>query len=168
MHLDAGMDTGDMIYSESTPIGDYETSGALYDRLAVMGAELLIRTLKDIEAGTAPRIPQDNSRATYVKMLDKSLCPTDFTSSARSVIKHIYGLQPWPVATAEIGGETLKLFAAEFTGRTADAASGTVVGTDGGIEIVCGGGETVRITEVQAPGKKRMKASDYLRGHKLI
>lgn len=168
MHLDAGMDTGDMIYSESTPIGEYETSGELYDRLSVMGAELLIKTLKDLEAGTAPRIPQDHSRATTVKMLDKSLCPTDFSAPARSVIKHIYGLQPWPVATAEIGGETLKLFAAEYTGKTSDAAPGTIVGTAGGIEIVCGGGDTVRITELQAPGKKRMKAVDYLRGHQLI
>ena len=167
MYLDASMDTGDMIYSESTPIGDHETSGELYDRLSVIGAGLLIRTLKDIESGTAPRIPQDHDQATYVTMLDKSMCPADFSLSSRQVMKHIYGLQPWPVATAEIGGETLKLFAAERTGKRSDAVPGTVVGTDGGIEIVCGDGETLLITELQAPGKKRMKAADYLRGHKL-
>lgn len=168
MHLDAGMDTGDMIYAESTPVGEYETSGELYDRLAGLGAELLIRTLRDLEAGTAPRIPQDNEKATTVRMLDKDLCPTDFSGTARQVVKHICGLQPWPVATAELGGTVLKLFGAEYTGRTTDAAAGTVVGTDGGIEIACGSGETVLLTEVQAPGKKRMKASEYLRGHKLV
>ena len=168
MYLDAGMDTGDIIYSEATLVGEFETSGELYDRLAAMGAELLIRTLKDIENGTAPRTPQNHDKATYVKMLDKTMCPTDFSGTPRNVVKHIYGLQPWPTATAEFGGETLKLFAAQYTGHRTDAAAGTVVGTDGGIEVACGNGETVLITELQAPGKKRMNAVDYLRGHKLV
>lgn len=168
MYLDAGMDTGDIIYSEATLVGEFETSGELYDRLAGMGAELLIRTLKDIENGTAPRTPQNHDKATYVKMLDKTMCPTDFSGTPRNVVKHIYGLQPWPTATAEFGGETLKLFAAQYTGHRTDAAAGTVVGTDGGIEVACGNGETVLITELQAPGKKRMNAVDYLRGHKLV
>lgn len=168
MYLDAGMDTGDIIYSEATLVGEFETSGELYDRLAAMGAELLIRTLRDIENGTAPRTPQNHDKATYVKMLDKTMCPTDFSGTPRNVVKHIYGLQPWPTATAEFGGETLKLFAAQYTGHRTDAAAGTVVGTDGGIEVACGNGETVLITEVQAPGKKRMNAVDYLRGHKLV
>lgn len=168
MYLDAGMDTGDIIYSEATLVGEFETSGELYDRLAAMGAELLIRTLRDIENGTAPRTPQNHDKATYVKMLDKTMCPTDFSGTPRNVVKHIYGLQPWPTATAEFGGETLKLFAAQYTGHRTDAAAGTVVGTDGGIEVACGNGETVLITELQAPGKKRMNAVDYLRGHKLV
>ena len=168
MYLDAGMDTGDIIYSEATLVGEFETSGELYDRLAAMGAELLIRTLRDIENGTAPRTPQNHDKATYVKMLDKTMCPTDFSGTPRNVVKHIYGLQPWPTATAEFGGETLKLFAAQYTGHRTDAVAGTVVGTDGGIEIACGNGETVLITELQAPGKKRMNAVDYLRGHRLV
>ena len=168
MYLDKEMDTGDMIYSESVEVGEYETSGELYDRLAGIGAELLIRTLKDIESGTAPRIPQNHAEATYVTMLDKSMSPTDFSKTSREVVKHICGLLPWPVATAELGGETLKLFGVEYTSHTTPAVPGTIVGTDGGIEIACGDGKTVRITELQAPGKKRMKAADYLRGHKLI
>lgn len=169
MYLDKEMDTGDIIYSESTPIGDYETSGELYDRLSRIGADLLIRTLKDIEAGTAPRTPQDHEKATYVTMLDKTVSPTDFGGTARQVIKHIYGLQPWPVATAELGGEVLKLFAAEYTENKTAEQPGTIVAADkNGIEIACADGETVRITELQAPGKKRMKAADFLRGHKLL
>jgi methionyl-tRNA formyltransferase len=101
-------------------------------------------------------------------MLDKSLCPIDFRKPARAVIKWIYGLQPWPVATAELGGTVLKVFSAKLTGNAADCHPGTVTATGTeGIEIACGDGQTVLITELQAPGKKRMPAVDYLRGHPL-
>ena len=168
MYLASAMDAGDIIFSEETEIGEYETSGELYDRLKLLGAELLIKTVRAIEAGCAPRVPQDDSKATYVTMLDKSLCPLDFSKPARAVVKWIYGLQPWPIATAELGGVTLKIFSALLTHRRTDLAPGSVVsaGKDG-IEISCGDGETVLLTEVQAPGKKRMRAEDYLRGHKL-
>lgn len=168
MFLAEAMDAGDIIYQEETPIGMYETSGELYDRLKEMGARLLKRTVEDIASGTAPRREQNAAEATYVTMLDKSLSPIDFTKPARAVIKWICGLQPWPVATAEFGGVTLKVYAASLTDRCTDAAPGTVVSTDrGGIEVACGNGETVLLTEVQAPGKKRMPAADYLRGHRL-
>ena len=166
--LAEAMDAGDIIYQEETPIGMYETSGELYDRLKEMGARLLKRTVEDIASGTAPRREQNAAEATYVTMLDKSLSPIDFTKPARAVIKWICGLQSWPVATAEFGGVTLKVYAASLTDRCTDAAPGTVVSTDrGGIEVACGNGETVLLTEVQAPGKKRMPAADYLRGHRL-
>ena len=168
MYLASAMDAGDIIFSEETEIGEYETSGELYDRLKLLGADLLIKTVRAIEAGCAPRIPQDDSKATYVTMLDKSLCPLDYSKPARAVVKWIYGLQPWPVATAELGGVTLKIFSALLTHRRTDLAPGSVVSTGkDGIEIACGDGETVLLTEVQAPGKKRMRAEDYLRGHKL-
>ena len=168
MYLASEMDTGDIIFSEETEIGEFETSEQLYERLQAMGAQLLVKTLHAVEEGTAPRTPQDPSQATYVRMLDKSLCPIDFDRTPRQVIKWICGLQSWPVATAELGGQTLKIFAAEYTPTHTELAPGSVVSTDrGGIEVACAGGETVLITEVQAPGKKRMKAADYLRGHKL-
>ena len=125
-------------------------------------------TLNDIESGTAPRIPQNDEDASVVHMLDKSICPIDFTATSRQVIKKIYGLQPWPVAVADIGGNDLKIFKAEYTGHQFDKTPGTVVSADNcGIEIVCGDGMSILITEVQASGKKRMPASDYLRGHPL-
>ena len=168
MYLASEMDAGDIIYSAQTRIGEYETSGELYDRLKDMGAELLIQTLRDIEAGTAPRTPQDHSQATFVSMLDKSLSPIDFSKPARSVVKWIYGLQPWPVATAVLGNDTLKIFDAVQTDHHTELAPGSIVCADkNGIEVACGGGETVLITQLQAPGKKRMAAADYLRGHKL-
>ena len=168
MYLAHDMDTGDIIYTEETPIGEFETSGELFERLMHMGAALLARTLRDIEAGTAPRTPQDHSRASYVKMLDKSLCPIDWNKSPRAIVKQICGLQPWPVATMELGGQTLKVFAAAYTENRTDKAPGTVLAADGrGIEIACAGGETLRVTQLQAPGKKRMAAGDYLRGHPI-
>ena len=168
MYLATAMDAGDTIYSEETEIGEFETSGELYGRLTEIGAELLIKTLKDIEAGTAPRTPQDGSKASYVTMLDKSMCPIDFNNTPRAVIKKIYGLQPWPVATAELGGETLRVFGAVYSENKTEKAPGEIVSTGkNGIEVACADGATVYITEIQAPGKKRMSSADYLRGHKL-
>ena len=168
MYLASEMDTGDIIYTAETEIGEYETSGELFDRLKDMGAELLVKTLRDIDAGTAPRTPQDHSKASYVTMLDKSICPIDWNKTPREVLKHIYGLQPWPVATMELEGKTVRVFAAEYTDGKTKKMPGAVVSTDkGGLEIACAGGETLLITELQAPGKKRMGAEDYLRGHQI-
>lgn len=168
MYLASEMDTGDIIYTSETEIGEFETSGELFDRLMIMGAKLLARTLRDIEAGTAPRTPQDHSKASYVKMLDKSLSPIEWAKTPREVIKQIYGLQPWPVATAELDGKVFKIYSAEYTQNKTDKAPGSVVSAGKkGIEIACLDGETVLITELQAAGKKRMKASDYLLGHPI-
>ena len=168
MYLASEMDTGDIIYTVETEIGEYETSGELFDRLKDMGAELLVKTLRDIDAGTAPRAPQDHSKASYVTMLDKSICPIDWNKTPREVLKHIYGLQPWPVATMELEGKTVRVFAAKYTDGKTEKVPGAVVSTDkGGLEIACADGETLLITELQAPGKKRMGAEDYLRGHQI-
>lgn len=168
MYLDREMDTGDVIYAAQTPVGEFETAGELFDRLAVMGADLLVRTLRDIAAGTAPRTPQDHRQATYTRPLTRDDSPIDWNQSPRAIIKHICGLEPWPVATAELGGQTFKIHAADYSERTTHKAPGTIVaaGKDG-VTVACAGGQTVRITQLQAPGKKRMSAADYLLGHTL-
>ena len=168
MYLDREMDTGDVIYTEQTPVGEFETAGELFDRLAVMGADLLVRTLRDIDAGAAPRTPQDHSAATYTRPLTRDDSPIDWDQSPRTIIKHICGLEPWPVATAELGGQTFKIHAADYSDRTTHKAPGTIVaaGKDG-VAVACADGQTVRITQLQAPGKKRMSAADYLLGHTL-
>ena len=167
-YLCSEMDAGDLIYKAETDIGEFETSGELFDRLKDLGASLLSRTINDIEAGTAPRIKQDSSCASYVSRLDKSLSPIDWNKSPREIIKWICGLQPWPVATMELNGTTCKVFRAEYTDRINDKEPGTILNADNtGIEVSCGTGKSVLITELQAPGKKRMSAADYLRGHPL-
>ncbi len=168
MYLASEMDTGDVIYTAETEIGEFETSGELFDRLMLMGAELLVKSLRDIENGTAPRTPQDHSKASYVSQLDKSFCPIDWNKSPRSVVKWIYGLQPWPVATMDIEGKTYRVFAAEYTGNKTNKTPGQIVSAgEKGIEVACAGGETLMVTQLQAPGKKRMKAADFLRGHPI-
>lgn len=169
MYLATEMDTGDIIYTAETEIGEFETSGQLFGRLRDMGAELLCRTVRDIEAGKAPRTPQDHSVASYADMLTKEMSPIDWSGTPREIVKHICGLNPWPVATAQFGDTVFRIFGAQYTGNKTDNAPGTVVSTDQkkGIEIACGNGETLLITRLQAPGGKQMPASDYLRGHPI-
>ena len=166
MYLAHDMDAGDIIYREATPVGEYETAGELFDRLAAMGAGLLVKTLAAMEAGSAPREEQNHAEATYVGQLDKSICPIDWEAGPREIVKHICGLNPWPVATMELNGETLKVYAARYTDTVTGKAPGSVVSAGkSGLEIACGGGKSVMITELQAPGKKRMSAHDWLVGH---
>lgn len=168
MYLAHDMDAGDIIYQAETEIGEKESAGELYERLSVLGGELLVRTLRDIQAGTAPRRAQEEAGVSYVGKLDKSLSPIDWNRSPREVLKWIYGLLPWPVATMELQGQILKVFAADYTGNHTDLAAGSLVSAGkAGIEMACAGGETLLITQVQAPGKKPMSAADYLRGHPL-
>ena len=167
-HLVADMDAGDLIYETETEIGETETSGELYDRLKILGAELLSRTLMDIDRGQAPRRAQNHEEATYVTRLSKELSPIDWNRSPREIRKWIFGLQPWPVATMELGGQTVKVFHAEYSPGHTDADPGTIVSADNsGIGVACKDGKMLLITELQAPGKKRMSAADYLRGHRL-
>ena len=167
-HLVADMDAGDLIYETETEIGETETSGELYDRLKVLGAELLSRTLTDIGRGQAPRRSQNHEEATYVTRLSKELSPIDWNRSPREIRKWIFGLQPWPVATMKLSGQTVKVFHAEYSPLHTDADPGTIVSADNsGIGVACKDGEMLLITELQAPGKKRMSAADYLRGHRL-
>ena len=167
MYLSSGMDEGDMIFSAQTPIGLTETSGELFDRLAPMGAELLTKTLRAIEAGTAPRTAQDSSQATYAPPLSREESPIDWTMPARMVCKHIYGMQPWPCATAELKGASFKVFRAEAAGKTAKAPGTVTAAGRDGIEVACGDGVCVRITELQAAGGRRMGAGAYLLGHPM-
>ncbi len=168
MYLSERMDAGDVIFTASTEIGERETSGELFDRLMRMGAELLIRTLRAIGNGTAPRTPQNEAEASYTVMLDKSMSPIEWDHSPREILKHIFGLQPWPVATMQLGKEVFRVFSAEYSDRRTGRAPGTLLATGReGLLFACAGGETLWITELQPPGKKRMTADAYLRGHPI-
>lgn len=169
MYIASEMDSGDIIYQESTPVGEYETSGELFDRLKGIGANLLVRTIRDIESGKAPRIPQDTSRVTFTVQLDKTMSPIDWNNPSKKIIKHIYGLQPWPVATMELDGTVLKVYAAEYSDPCdTSVAPGTLLSAGkNGLRVACADGETLLITQVQAPGKKRMNMSAYLLGHPI-
>lgn len=168
MYLSEGMDEGDVIFSRETAIGEQETAGELFDRLAAMGGDLLVETLRAIEAGTAPRTPQNHASATYTKQLTKELCPIDWTKAPRQILKHVCGLSPWPVATTKLQGTDFKIHRVEIGEGNTSAAPGTIVAAGkNGISVACGGGGIVVIKELQVSGKKRMAAGDYLLGHPL-
>lgn len=167
-YMAAAMDAGDVIAARETEIGEFETSGELFDRLKTLGAELLVDTVRKIAAGDITRTPQNEAEATYTKMLHKDMCPIDWTRSPREIVKHICGLDPWPVATAELGGVAFRVFRAEYTDTETALAPGKIVSAGkAGIEVACGGGKTIRLTEIQAAGKKRMSAAAFLLGHPM-
>jgi len=167
MYLCREMDAGDMIEAVSTPIGPNETAGQLLDRLAELGAGLLVKTLARFAAGEVAGTPQDGSLATYAPMLDKSICPIDWSKPARQVHDHVRGLHPWPVATAELAGTRFKIHETVVVAGKPGAAPGTVLAlTKTGLQVACGEG-AVEIRSLQAEGGKRMAAPDYFRGHPL-
>lgn len=167
-YMAAAMDAGDVIASRETEIGEFETSGELFDRLKTLGAELLVETVRKIASGDVVRVPQNEADATYTKMLHKEMCPIDWNKSPREIVKHICGLDPWPVATAELGGVSFRVFGAEYTDTKTALAPGKIVSAGkAGIEVACGGRQTLRITEIQAAGKKRMSAAAFLLGHPM-
>ncbi len=167
MYLCREMDAGDVIDTAKTPIGENETAGELLDRLAVLGADLLHKTLCAIRNGTVTATPQDPEKATYAPMLDKTMCPIDFTKSAQSVHNHVRGMNPWPVATMELSGKRFKVYETAVSAEQSDKAPGTVLGlSKTGLRIACGEG-IVEIRTLQAEGGKRMAAPDYFRGHPL-
>jgi len=165
MYLCREMDAGDVIDVAKTPIGPDETAGELLDRLAVLGAGLLSKTLCAVAAGTAKGSPQDSSLATYAPMLDKSMCPIDWTKTACQIHNQVRGLHPWPVATAELAGTKFKIHAtAVLEGK---GTPGEILGlTKTGLQVACGEG-ILEIRSLQAEGGKRMAAVDYFRGHPL-
>ena len=167
-YMAAAMDAGDVIAARETEIGEFETAGELFDRLKTLGAELLAETVRKIASGSVIRVPQNEADATYTKMLDKNMSPIDWNKSPREIVKHICGLNPWPVATTELGGVSFRVFGAEYTDTRTALAPGKIISAGkAGIEVACGGGRSLRITEVQAAGKKRMSAAAFLLGHPM-
>ena len=164
MFMDAGIDTGDMLLQESTDIGESETCGELTERLSRIGADLLVRTIRQLEAGTLTRVPQKHEEMTYDPMLEKQMGIIDFSLDSDLVRGRINGLNPWPCVSVPVQGERLKLLRAVNCKET--GVAGSVISADPktGLLIACGQG-AVKVLEVQAPGGKRMKAEDYLRGH---
>ena len=169
MYVAKELDAGDVILQKTTPIGPKEDALALTTRLAELGAEALSETVAALQNGTAIRTPQDGSKMTYASMLTKEMSPVDWTRSAHAVSCQIRGLIPWPCATTDvISGEPMKLYAAEETGADTSDQPGTIVAAGkAGIDIACGDGKVLRLTELQAQGGKRMTAAAYLLGHPI-
>lgn len=163
MLMDVGLDTGDILLTEETEIGENETSGELFDRLAVLGGELILKTLSALEKGEITPKKQDESLATHTSKIDKSLCPIDFSKSAFEVHNKVRGLNPWPVATTKICEKNVKVYSTRLCPKS--GRSGEVLSTKP-LVVACGE-KSVEILELQPEGKKRMTAYAFLAGHKL-
>lgn len=170
MHMATELDAGDIIDQVSTPIDPDETVEAVHDRLATLGGQLLVKVVGEIAAGTAKRTPQDHEKATLAPMLSRALSPIDWTRPAKAIHDQVRGLVPWPATSTDIlGGGVVKVYAVSETGETTGKAPGTILAAGNpGIDVACGDGKVIRITELQAPGSRRMAAADYLRGHPLF
>ena len=167
MFMAEELDAGDILLSKKTSIGDDESAGDLYDRLSIMGADLLCETIDAISGGKAKRAPQNHNDATYAPPLKKDMSPIDWNETALRIKCKVRGLNPWPVATAVIHGTPFKIFSVDTGDSKPVKPPGEIISAGkSGIEVSCAEG-TVMIKRLQAPGGKVMEASDYLRGNPI-
>ncbi len=168
MYLSEGMDSGDVIDTAALEIGEYESFGSVYERMKILGGELLVKVLPLFAEGKPAAMPQQEPEATYAPPILKEDAFIDWSWGADKICSRICGLDPKPGARAKIGGLDFKLFSPMKTAEKTALAPGQVAAQrKEGLEIACGDGSTVLIRELQASGGKRMPAADYLRGHKL-
>ncbi len=167
MCIDAGLDTGDVVDTWETEIGPEETALELSPRLAVAGADLLVKTLAGLADGTAKRIPQDNARATWAPILKKEDGRIDWRMSAKEIHNQVRGLLPWPGAYTVFRGQTMQVWRARMTDRRWDLAPGSLI-REHGVFAVGGDGVALELLEVQAEGRKRMAADVFANGSRLV
>lgn len=168
MLMDKGVDTGDMLLQRKMTLAPKETGGSLFDRLSILGAELLVETLKGLEEGTIERTPQNHNEATHTKKIEKSLGKLDFCRPAKELECLIRGLNPWPSAYTQFHGKMLKIWDADVVcGGFAEYEPGQVVSVDKTCFIVKCGEDALAVKELQLEGKKRMDTSAFLLGFKV-
>lgn len=163
--MNEGVDTGDILMMDKLTLDEKETGGSLFDRLADMGADLLIKTLEAMENGTITRTPQNEAEATHAKMLDKKMGVIDFSKSAEEIERLVRGLNPWPSAFTGFGGKTLKVWDAKVIPGDREGAFGEVVEVTKDQLLVKTGNGLLALEEVQLEGKKRMPIDVFLRGN---
>ena len=166
MKMAKGLDTGNILLTAQTEIGARETAGELFDRLSVLGAQLLEKTVDQLEIADSDGVPQDEAQACYASMLDKEMAVIDWTRAARELDCLIRGLNPWPVALTSFEGARMKVYAAQPEEGVGAPGEVLVADAKNGLLVACGTG-ALRITELQMVGGKRMNACDYLRGHAI-
>lgn len=168
MFMAKKVDAGEIILTRKTPIGDNETAGELYDRLATLGADLLIETLELVEAGTAPRIAQDPAEVTYARKLRKSDGEVDWSGDASRVYDHVRGTTPWPGAFTWYRGKVLRVLEAargEDSGRRGEPGEILTLDDEKGIEVAVGEG-SVWLVRLKPEGKGAMNAASFARGYR--
>ena len=165
MKMDEGLDTGDIIDVDEITLDPKETGGSLFDKLAKLGGELILKTLQNLEFGKATFIKQDDSKSTYAKKMTKELGHIDFSKDAESIERLIRGLNPWPSAFTYLDGKVMKIWDADVV--DAGGVPGTVISEEKDSFVIATGSKALKVNELQLEGKKRMKASDFLNGRSI-
>jgi methionyl-tRNA formyltransferase len=167
MFMDEGLDTGDILLTVRTPITEQDTGGSLHDRLAALAPSALAPALTQLAAGTAPRTPQDNARATHIGKLTRAHGRIDWAQDCQQIARTLRAYAPWPGSHTLLSGQTLKIHAAQPRPEiTSCPAPGTVLEGHGQLLVACGSG-ALEITELQAESGKRLPAPAFLHGHPI-
>ena len=166
MLMNEGLDTGDMLISEKLPIDENMTAGELHDKLSLLGADVLSKTIRALLDDSLTPIKQNDDESCYSPMLTKALSPIDITKTIDEVHNKIRGLAPWPTATAVLGGKKVKLHSSEKT-ELKGGAPGEITVSHGKMLVACKDGKLLKILELQPEGKKRMSAEAFLLGHNI-
>jgi methionyl-tRNA formyltransferase len=164
MRIDAGLDTGDILLQKEIPIAPQDTTVTLAPRMAAIGAELMVETLRGLQAGTLRRRPQDHAQATQAPILKKEDGQINFQLTAQELLNRLRGFQPWPGAYTSFRGKNLHIWAAQLVERT--VATADVLEESGRLLVGCGAGSVLELLEVQLEGKKRVPAADFVHGYK--
>lgn len=166
MQTAEGVDTGDILDVIETEIYPNETAGELFDRLSLLGAELIVKVLDDIENGKITKTVQDESKATKVGMIKKEDGAIDFSKSATQIVNLIRGLNPWPVAFTTLDGKILKIFKAEVVDKSGNYGEVLSSSIDSGL-VIATGDKAIKVLELQLEGNKRLPIRDFLIGKKI-
>jgi methionyl-tRNA formyltransferase len=162
--IDAGLDTGDILLQEDVPIAPDDTAETIGPRLADVGAELIVTTLSDLQAGTVQRKAQDNKKATLAPILRKEDGRIDFHRKAQETLNRLRGFQPWPGAFTTFRGKNFNVWAARLGSNR--PAQGELMLDRERLTVGCGGNTSLELLEVQPEGKKRMSARDFIHGYR--
>jgi len=168
MEMEEGLDTGPMLLIERTPITPLDTTATLHDKLAAMGAQMMVKVLQKMEKGVVEAVPQPEQGVTYANKILKEEAALDFTQPAREIGRKIRAFNPFPGAHGELNGTVVKLWGAEVLNEASSADPGQVIAADAqhGIIVACGEG-TLRLTQLQKPGGKRLPAAEFIKGFPL-
>jgi methionyl-tRNA formyltransferase len=167
MRMEAGLDTGPMLSSQAIAIGPGETGGSLHDRLAALGATMIVAALDSIESGTAVFQPQEDAAATYARKLSKAEALLDWAQPAAVLERQVRAYDPWPVAETRLADRQLRIWRAHTAQASHPAPPGTVISADEAGIVVMTGQDALVIERLQLPGKRAVEAAEFLRGHPL-
>ncbi|WP_296000458.1 methionyl-tRNA formyltransferase [Rugamonas sp.] len=169
MQMEEGLDTGPMLLIEHVAIGEQDSTAIIHDRLAALGGKMIVQALRKMEQGTLEAVTQPQAGVTYAAKIAKEEAALDFAQSAPHLGRKIRAFNPFPGAHGSVNGVIVKLWGADVLAADSGAPAGTVLAADAqhGIVIACGGGGSLRLTELQKPGGKRLPAHEFIKGFPL-